>query len=122
MRCVPTRKYVVNRFVERRHVPLQSPKPSDVAAERGDHSLNSDMKPRRPLKPAAVLVPLVDHSDGLAVLFTQRTAHLANHAGQVSFPGGHIEADDSGPEHTALRETEEEIGLHPQACTGHRPS
>jgi 8-oxo-dGTP pyrophosphatase MutT (NUDIX family) len=111
MTCVPTRKYVVSRFVNRRRVPPQSPEPRDVTAERGDHSLNSDMKPKRPLKPAAVLVPLVDHSEELTVLFTQRTAHLANHAGQVSFPGGHIEPDDGGPQHTALRETEEEIGL-----------
>jgi 8-oxo-dGTP pyrophosphatase MutT (NUDIX family) len=42
---------------------------------------------------------------------TQRTAHLRDHAGQVSFPGGRVEADDPSPVHTALRETEEEIGL-----------
>ncbi|QLH38482.1 MAG: CoA pyrophosphatase [Defluviicoccus sp.] len=69
------------------------------------------MEPILPLKPAAVLVALIDRPDELTVLFTQRTSHLAHHAGQVSFPGGHIEPDDSGPAETALRETEEEVGL-----------
>lgn len=85
----------------------------EVAAERGDHDLNEGMLPILPLKPAAVLIPLVDRSDGITVLFTQRTAHLAHHAGQVSFPGGQIESGDEGPAATALRETEEEIGLDP---------
>ena len=58
-----------------------------------------------------MLVPLVDRPDEPFVLFTQRTSHLAHHAGQVSFPGGHIEPQDGGPVETALRETEEEIGL-----------
>ena len=60
---------------------------------------------------AAVLVPLVDRGGAIKVLFTQRTAHLSDHAGQISFPGGRVEAADAGREETALRETEEEIGL-----------
>jgi 8-oxo-dGTP pyrophosphatase MutT (NUDIX family) len=60
---------------------------------------------------AAVLVPLVGRSGTVNVLFTQRTAHLADHAGQISFPGGRVEATDATREDTALRETEEEIGL-----------
>ena len=60
---------------------------------------------------AAVLVPLVARPGALNVLFTQRTAHLSDHAGQISFPGGRVEATDAGREDTALRETEEEIGL-----------
>jgi 8-oxo-dGTP pyrophosphatase MutT (NUDIX family) len=63
---------------------------------------------------AAVLVPLVDHDDGLTVLLTQRATHLKNHAGQISFPGGRLEASDEGPLAAALRETEEEIGLSRQ--------
>ena len=60
---------------------------------------------------AAVLVPIVSHASGLTVLFTQRTAHLKAHSGQVSFPGGRAEPGDASPEETALRESEEEIGL-----------
>ena len=60
---------------------------------------------------AAVLVPIISHPSGLTVLFTQRTAHLKAHSGQVSFPGGRAEPDDASIEETALRESEEEIGL-----------
>lgn len=63
------------------------------------------------LTAASVLVPIVLHEAGLTVLLTRRTAHLKNHSGQISFPGGRAEPDDPGPEHTALRETQEEIGL-----------
>jgi 8-oxo-dGTP pyrophosphatase MutT (NUDIX family) len=62
--------------------------------------------------PASVLVPLVQREGGLTVLLTQRTAHLNDHAGQVAFPGGRAEHDDADAVDTALRETEEEIGLH----------
>jgi len=67
--------------------------------------------PAEHARPAAVLVPLVDRTDGLTVLLTQRAAHLKNHAGQVSFPGGRQEEEDESPLAAALRETEEEIGL-----------
>ena len=60
---------------------------------------------------AAVLVPLINRGDAVTVLFTQRTAHLADHAGQISFPGGRVEGQDASAEAAALRETEEEIGL-----------
>jgi len=63
------------------------------------------------LTPASVLVPIVAHSESLTVLFTRRTAHLRAHSGQVSFPGGRVEPQDAGPAETALRETQEEIGL-----------
>ena len=61
--------------------------------------------------PAAVLVPVINRPEGLSVLLTRRTDHLSDHAGQISFPGGKVNAEDSSPEDTALRETEEEIGL-----------
>ena len=60
---------------------------------------------------AAVLVPIVRRPGDLQVLLTQRTSHLADHAGQISFPGGRVEDYDASREETALRETEEEIGL-----------
>jgi 8-oxo-dGTP pyrophosphatase MutT (NUDIX family) len=60
---------------------------------------------------AAVLIPLLLRDEGLSVLLTQRTDHLRDHAGQISFPGGRMDAADRGPEDTALRESEEEIGL-----------
>ncbi len=67
-----------------------------------------------PLTPAAVMVPLVERPHGLTVLLTQRASHLKAHPGQISFPGGRVEAGDAGPWEAALREAEEEIGLAPQ--------
>jgi 8-oxo-dGTP pyrophosphatase MutT (NUDIX family) len=64
----------------------------------------------RPIRPAAVLVPIVEREE-LSVLFTQRSAHLNDHAGQISFPGGKIDAGDASPTAAALREAEEEIAL-----------
>jgi 8-oxo-dGTP pyrophosphatase MutT (NUDIX family) len=62
---------------------------------------------------ASVLVPLVQRAEGLTVLLTQRTDHLTDHPGQVSFPGGRAEPEDADAVATALREAEEEIGLAP---------
>jgi 8-oxo-dGTP pyrophosphatase MutT (NUDIX family) len=64
----------------------------------------------RPIRPAAVLVPVIERNEP-SVLFTQRTAHLADHPGQISFPGGKIESSDESPAAAALREAEEEIAL-----------
>ncbi len=63
------------------------------------------------VRDAAVLVPIVARDGQVNLLFTQRTEHLAAHAGQISFPGGRVEATDASRVDTALRETEEEIGL-----------
>ncbi len=60
---------------------------------------------------AAVLIPLLLQPNGLSVLLTQRTTHLRDHGGQISFPGGRMDPEDAGPNETALRESEEEIGL-----------
>ena len=80
-------------------------------APHGDHDLNPGLRAPGPLTPAAVLVPLVLRPEGSTILLTQRTDHLYDHAGQISFPGGRIEADDESPEAAALRETAEEVGL-----------
>jgi 8-oxo-dGTP pyrophosphatase MutT (NUDIX family) len=64
-------------------------------------------------RPASVLVPIIERPEELRVLFTRRTAHLRDHSGQISFPGGRAEPRDATPEATALREAEEEIGLDP---------
>jgi 8-oxo-dGTP pyrophosphatase MutT (NUDIX family) len=69
--------------------------------------------PDADLIPAAVLIPIVMRPAALTVLLTQRTVHLRDHAGQVSFPGGRCEAGDASPVATALREAREEIGLLP---------
>ena len=78
--------------------------------EYGWISQSRDVRPER-IMSAAVLVPLVERPDGITVLLTQRTGHLKSHAGQVSFPGGKTEPHDDSSEDTALRESEEEIGL-----------
>jgi len=69
----------------------------------------------RERRAASVLVPLVERDGGVTVLLTRRTAHLRDHAGQISFPGGSAEASDGDAVTTALREAEEEIGLARQS-------
>ena len=64
----------------------------------------------QPVRPAAVLIAVVDHPEP-SVLLTQRSAHLNDHAGQISFPGGKIDATDASPLDAALREAFEEVGL-----------
>src|SRR6202165_4415552 len=95
----PDELWLRSRFAEPRTVkPVTS----------GDgHLWRSD----REIRPAAVLVPVVRRESGLTVLLTRRTAHLNDHAGQISFPGGRIDATDASPLDAALREAEEEIGL-----------
>ena len=62
-------------------------------------------------KPASVLIALHETTQGLQVVLTRRAAHLRHHAGQISFPGGKVEPTDASYQHTAIRETFEEIGL-----------
>ena len=91
-----------------------------ILQRRGDHAVDYPGSKSRARafaegelvsRPAAVLVPLVKRDDGLHVILTRRTDHLSDHAGQISFPGGRQEEEDATLEETALRETEEEIGL-----------
>ena len=88
-----------------------------------DFDLNPDVRPHvwldgrdlvdENLKPASVLLPIVDRNGDMTVLLTQRTDHLNHHPGQISFPGGRVEPQDENAIDTALRETHEEIGVSP---------
>lgn len=82
-----------------------------VARRRGDHDLNPGMAEPDMTRAASVLVPIVGREDGLTILLTRRSETLPVHKGQISFPGGRVEEDDVDDVETALRETEEEIGL-----------
>lgn len=87
-----------------------------LALTRSDDDLNPDARAiphERPPQPAAVLVPIIRRRPELTVLLTERTAHLRNHGGQISFPGGKIDDGDAGPVAAALREAFEETGLDP---------
>ena len=88
-----------------------SPPPQDFSPRGARGDLPPDFMPKPPWKPASVLVPVVERPEGHTLLLTRRTERLQDHAGQVSFPGGGREASDADPVATALRETEEEVGL-----------
>ena len=99
-------------------VPIGLTDPS-ITPKRGDFDADPVMKKIaevRPIRPAAVLVPVIDHHEP-TVLLTQRAQHLPDHPGQISFPGGKIEKGDASPLGSALREAEEEIGLARTAVT-----
>lgn len=100
----PTPGWLRTRFVERQGRPLDGVKGFDPSLVG---------EPAQALTPAAVLIPLVQRETGLTVLLTQRTAHLRDHAGQISFPGGRCEESDVTPQAAALREAQEEVGLDP---------
>ncbi|MEX0758153.1 MAG: CoA pyrophosphatase [Tistlia sp.] len=87
--------------------------PADASAvPRGDHELNPELyEPMRRLRHAAVLLPLIERRGGLQVILTRRSQHLADHKGQIAFPGGRIDPGDPAPRDAALREAEEEIAL-----------
>jgi 8-oxo-dGTP pyrophosphatase MutT (NUDIX family) len=85
----------------------------NIIPRSGDHGNDRMLEiiaREQPVRPAAVLIPVVDHPQP-TVLLTQRAPHLTDHAGQISFPGGKIDVTDASPLATALREAEEEIGL-----------
>jgi len=85
-----------------------------ISRPRGDHELQPEpmsQPDEAAAIPAAVLIAIVPRPEGPTVLLTQRAAALRNHSAQIAFPGGRVDAVDSSPVITALRETEEEIGL-----------
>jgi 8-oxo-dGTP pyrophosphatase MutT (NUDIX family) len=86
----------------------------NIVPETGDPGTDKMLEiiaREQPVRPAAVLIPIVDHKEP-TVLLTQRSAHLNEHAGQIAFPGGKIDATDASPMDAALREAEEEVGLN----------
>jgi 8-oxo-dGTP pyrophosphatase MutT (NUDIX family) len=89
---------------------LSDPSLIPSSGDRGTDRMLEILAREQPIRPAAVLIPVVDHSKP-TVLLTQRSAHLNEHAGQISFPGGKVDPTDPSPLETALREAEEEIGL-----------
>jgi 8-oxo-dGTP pyrophosphatase MutT (NUDIX family) len=102
---------LVNRPVEREDLRLRLRETCTPAGSTGSTPADA---PPAPGVPAAVLVGLVAHPDGPRVILTERTAHLKDHAAQISLPGGRIEPGDDGPVAAALREALEEIGLPPE--------
>jgi len=113
-------RHQLRRLIEERLKDSRPPTGPQAAVPAGfSAEVDAAVRQYFPASPAAaaVLVPLVDRAGGLTVLLTQRATHLKNHAGQISFPGGRLEASDEGPLAAALRETEEEIGLSRQHVT-----
>ena len=101
------------RSLERLHAPvdLAAARAKRLEGFRGDFQTDPNRPLRDDYRAAAVLVPLVDRPESMSVLLTLRNSSLPHHAGQISFPGGRIEATDTSAADTALRETEEEVGL-----------
>ncbi len=89
---------------------LLNPEIVPTSGDEGTDRMLEIIAREQPIRPAAVLIPVVDHPQP-TVLLTQRSPHLSSHAGQIAFPGGKIDATDASPLETALREAEEEIGL-----------
>jgi 8-oxo-dGTP pyrophosphatase MutT (NUDIX family) len=104
-----TREEVRYRLSRRHAHGVVGPGLGSLPGDEGAARVPGATKPM----PAAVLVGLVDRAAGPALLLTQRTEHLRDHAGQICFPGGRIEPGDASAAAAALREAEEEIGLDP---------
>ena len=99
---LPTRAEIAARLAS--HPPIEQLLTADDLEKQQRNA-------RAPSRPAAVLLLIVNHAGQPTVLLTQRTSHLADHAGQIAFPGGRCDEGDCTPERTALREAEEEVGL-----------
>lgn len=89
---------------------LYDPNIIPTSGDPGTDKMLEIIAREQPVRPAAVLIAVVDHPEP-TILLTQRSAHLNDHAGQIAFPGGKIDATDASPLDAALREAEEEIGL-----------
>jgi len=87
--------------------------PTDPRLIKSDFHFEDDItpSPSRLLRPAAVLVPIIERDEDLTILLTRRADHLESHSGQVSFPGGKMQDEDENHIATALRETHEEVGI-----------
>lgn len=92
---------------------LTDPDEIPASGDQGTDRMLAILAREQPIRPAAVLIPVIDRPQP-TVLLTQRSAHLNDHAGQISFPGGKIDAADASPLDTALREADEEVGLASQ--------
>ena len=123
-------KKVAKEFLEPAGLKARLQSPPQWQPEITDenrHVIASDIIAKRQavgkVTKAAVLIPLLLREEGLSVLLTQRTNHLRDHAGQISFPGGRMDPEDQNPNDTALRESQEEIGLDPERVEiiGHLP-
>lgn len=104
-----------NDIGERLAATVLEDDPSGVHLDTVDRDWPSGLRQQLTanLKPAGVLIPIIDRPTGLSVLLTRRSAALKHHAGQVSFPGGRMEPEDRDIRETALRETHEEVGIQP---------
>jgi 8-oxo-dGTP pyrophosphatase MutT (NUDIX family) len=89
---------------------LYDPNIVPMSGDPGTDKMLEIIAREQPVRPAAVLIPVIDRPEP-TVLLTQRSAHLNDHAGQIAFPGGKIDAIDASPRDAALREAEEEVGL-----------
>jgi 8-oxo-dGTP pyrophosphatase MutT (NUDIX family) len=89
---------------------LYDPNIVPTSGDPGTDKMLEIVAREQPVRPAAVLIAVVDHPEP-TILLTQRAAHLNDHAGQIAFPGGKIDATDASPLDAALREAEEEVGL-----------
>ena len=89
---------------------LYDPNIIPASGDPGTDKMLEIIAREQPVRPAAVLIAVVDHPEP-TILLTQRSTHLNDHAGQIAFPGGKIDATDSSPLDAALREAEEEVGL-----------
>ncbi|WP_085964429.1 CoA pyrophosphatase [Bradyrhizobium sp. ORS 375] len=89
---------------------LLDPEVIPTSGDSGTDRMLEIIAREQPIRPAAVLIPVVDHPEP-TVLLTQRSPNLSSHAGQIAFPGGKIDVTDATPLDAALREAEEEVGL-----------